>query len=146
MARKSQPVWQIYKEYVFESVVCVCLRFLFTDRWTSLVAVKPYGSSSFSLGGYYLKIPNPATSREPAPADNKHIRIGDVGFIRRGRFHLLFFAGCPLGERSRGVNVPYTFEELAVGKTVSGAPRPPGCLGTGTVRETSTSVAEPTIV
>jgi len=51
-----------------------------------------------------------------------------VGFIHRGEFHLLFSAGCPLGERQPGVDVPVTFEELAVGTTVFGKPRPAGHL------------------
>jgi hypothetical protein len=84
----------------------------------------------------YLKILNPTTPREPAPTYNYgRINIGDVGFIRRGQFHLLFSAGSPLGERQLGEDVPVTFEELAVGTPVSGQPRLPGCLHTDTVRE-----------
>ena len=79
---------------------------------------------------------NPATSREPAPTHNyTRISIGDVGFIRRGQFHLLFSAGCPLGERQLGDDVPDTFEELSIGTPVFGQPRLPVCLRTDTVRE-----------
>ena len=78
---------------------------------------------------------NFATSREPAPTNDTRVNIGDVGFIRNGRFHLLFSAGCPLGERELGVHVPITFEELTIGTPVFGQPRLPGCLRTETVRE-----------
>jgi len=79
---------------------------------------------------------NPPTSREPAPThDYTRISIGDVGFIRRGQFHLLFSAGCPLGERRLGEDVPATFEELSIGTPVFGQPRLPACLRTDTVRE-----------
>jgi len=57
-----------------------------------------------------------------------------VGFIRRGRFHLLFSAGPSIGERQRGEDVPTTFEELAVGPLVRDQPRVPGCLCTAGVR------------
>lgn len=84
----------------------------------------------------FLNIWNLTTSREPAPT-RKHARIsiGDVGFIRRGQFHLLFSAGSPLGERQPGDDVPSTFEELTVGIPESSEPRQPGCLRTDTVRE-----------
>ncbi|KAF9789356.1 hypothetical protein BJ322DRAFT_530970 [Thelephora terrestris] len=73
---------------------------------------------------------------EPAPTSNyTRITIGDVGFIRRGQFHLLFSAAPPLGERERGVDVPATFEQLNVGNLASTQPRQPGCLRTSTVRE-----------
>ncbi|KAF9649107.1 hypothetical protein BDM02DRAFT_3095227 [Thelephora ganbajun] len=78
---------------------------------------------------------NPTTSREPAPTSNyTRINIGDVGFIRRGQFHLIFSAGIPLGLRQPGVDVPITFEELDVGPLTSSEPRPSGCLRTPSVR------------
>jgi hypothetical protein len=49
---------------------------------------------------------------------------------------LLFSAGCPLGERQLGVDVPLTFKPLNVGPTVYSQPRLPGYLSTNTVRET----------
>jgi hypothetical protein len=77
-----------------------------------------------------------ATVREPAPTHSfKRIQLGDVGYIRRGRFHLLFSAGCPLGERRLGVDVPPTFQQLDVGPADNSQPRRPGCLSTSTVRE-----------
>ena len=79
---------------------------------------------------------NPAISREPAPTRTyTRISIGDVGFIRRGQFHLLFSAGSPLGERKLGDDVPPTFEALSVGIPEPLQPRMPGCLRTDTVRE-----------
>jgi len=58
------------------------------------------------------------TTREPAPLDYfERIRPGDVGYIRRGRFNLLFSAGSPLGERRLGVDVPHTFKQLHQEKT-----------------------------
>jgi len=81
------------------------------------------------------------TSREPAPARNyTRINIGDVGFIRRGKFHLLFSAGSSLGQRLPGRDVPSTFEELDIGTLASGEPRRPGCLHTPTVRQVGTGL------
>ena len=81
-----------------------------------------------------LKDLESTTSRQPAPVDHARIAIGDVGFIRDGRFHLLFSAGSPLGERELGEDVPTTFEQLTVGTAVRDQPRLPGCLCTTTVR------------
>jgi len=81
----------------------------------------------------YLKIWYSGTYREPVSADNKPIRIGDVGFIRRGQFHLLFHAGSPLGEVQLGDDVPSTFSPLTIGRTAFRDPRPPDCLHTGAV-------------
>jgi hypothetical protein len=102
----------------------------------------PYGRSRLlGRGGEYLRIWNLATSREPAPTgDYPRIRLGDVGFIRRGQFHLLFSAGCPLGTRLLGTDVPTSFEELTVGKPVFGQPRLAGCLHTESVREVGASL------
>jgi len=41
--------------------------------------------------------------REPAPIHSyERVELGNVGYIRRGHFHLLFSAGCPLGTRRPG--------------------------------------------
>jgi len=94
------------------------------------------GHRSIDRCGLCLKIWISTIPREPAPTHNyPRINIGDVGFIRRGQFHLLFSAGSPLGDRRLGDDVPATFEELTVGTPVSGQPRLPGCLRTDTVRE-----------
>ena len=78
-----------------------------------------------------------ATTREPAPLEYfARVQLGDVGYVRRGCFHLLFSAGCPLGERQLGVDVPLTFEQLTVGRTIKPQPRLPGYLSTNTVQET----------
>ena len=73
--------------------------------------------------------------REPSPTNYERIKIGDVGFIRQGRFYLLFSAGSPLGERQLGEDVPVTFRPLDVGRLVRGQPLPPGCFRSYTVRE-----------
>ena len=75
--------------------------------------------------------------RQPAPLSSyKRVKPGDVGHIRRGRFHLLFSAGCPLGSRQLGVDVPPTFEPLVTGPIELDQPRLPGCLCTTTVKDT----------
>jgi len=78
-----------------------------------------------------------AITREPSPIHNfKRVQLGDVGFIRRGCFHLLFSAGSPLGERQLGIDVPLTFNLLNVGPIVHSQPRLPGYLSTVTVKST----------
>jgi len=102
-----------------------------------------YGSASFfGLCGWRLKIrtsaisrePSPPTSREPSPTDYTRIGIGDVGFIRRGQFHLLFSAASPVGD------VPSASEPLNIGRTTFRGPRDPGCLRTDTVRRLGASL------
>ena len=86
------------------------------------------------------------TTREPAPLSYyKRIQPGDVGYIRTGCFHLLFSAGCPLGERERGVDVPLTFEPLDVGPIFKDRqPRSPGCLPTKNVEAGRIRLRRPT--
>ena len=80
-------------------------------------------------------------AREPGPIYSyKRVRLGDVGYIRRGRFHLLFSAGVPLGSRELGVDVPVTFEPLSIGSVVSGQTRPPGYLRTDAVQQIGVDV------
>ena len=67
--------------------------------------------------------------------------LGDVGYIRRGRFHLLFSAGCPLGSRQPGIDVPDTFEPLEIGHPIRSQPLLPGCLCTNTVKGTGTNLS-----
>ena len=69
------------------------------------------------------------------------MQLGDVGYVRKGCFHLLFSAGTPLDGRRLGVDVPLTFEPLDVGPIVNPQPRLPGCLSTNTVRETGASLS-----
>ena len=84
-------------------------------------------------------------TREPDPQLYKRVRLGDVGYTRKGRFILLFSAGEPLGSRELGVDVPATFEPLDVGLVVRGVPRMPGSLCTGTVRELGAGVDDSTM-
>ena len=84
----------------------------------------------------------PVPFREPAPTNYTRVDIGDVGFIRRGQFHLLFSAGSPLGERLLGEDVPATFEQLVVGNLVHGQPRTPGCLHTDTIKEVGAGLGD----
>ena len=97
--------------------------------------MRPYGNGTFfsALTHEYLKIRDSVTFREPVSADNKPIRIGDVGFIRRGQFHLLFYAGSSLEEVQLGDDVPSKFSPLTIGKTAFRDPRPPDCLHSGAV-------------
>jgi len=69
-----------------------------------------------------------------------------VGYIREGRFHLLFSAGIPLGSRELGVDVPHSFEPLNVGHIIHGEVRPPGYLRTSTVREIGTDVGASAVI
>ena len=59
-----------------------------------------------------------------------------MGYVRRGQFHLLFSAGCPLGERQLGVDVPLTFKPLRVGPVNYTQPRGPGHLSSNIARAT----------
>jgi len=77
-----------------------------------------------------------AVAREPAPLHNfERIKPGDVGYIHRGCFNLLFSAGPPLGERRLGVDVPLTFKQLDVGPILNTEPQSPGFLTAGAIRE-----------
>jgi len=77
-----------------------------------------------------------AISRNPAPLSYfKRIQLGDVGYTRRGCFHLLFSASCSAEGKELGIDVPRTFKQLDVGRTFTTEPQPPGHLSTDTVRE-----------
>ena len=72
--------------------------------------------------------------RHPTPLSYfKRIQPGDVGCIRRGRFHLLFPAG-RLEERQSGTGVPRTFKPLDVGP-ITGSQRSPGHLLSSNIEE-----------
>lgn len=86
------------------------------------------------------------TAREPAPLSYfERVQPGDVGYIRTGCFHLLFSAGCPLGKRKLGVEVPSTFEQLEVGPVINRQPRLPGYLSTSNVRATRVRLTPPVL-
>ena len=73
-------------------------------------------------------------ARETIPvADSKRIQPGDVGFLREGRFHLLFFAGSSPDSVTPGKNVPRSFQPLAVGNIVRNSHLTGGHLNTETV-------------
>jgi hypothetical protein len=75
--------------------------------------------------------------REPGPHSYfGRIQLGDVGYIRKGSFHLLFSAGCPSGGGEPGTDVPLGFEELRVEQIINPESRGPGYLTTGSVRVT----------
>lgn len=99
-----------------------------------------HGDALWFVVRFYLVYPiRMHTTRDPAPLhDFKRIQTGDVGYIRRGCFHLLFSAGFPLGERRLGVDVPRTFKQLVIGPVSNTQPRLPGYLSTNTVRKTRT--------
>ena len=77
------------------------------------------------------KLLDSCNSRDPTPPKQfERIKVGDVGFIRRGKFHRLFSAGSP------GDDVPTAFEQLDVGTLDRGLSRGPhDCICTETVRE-----------
>ena len=91
-----------------------------------------------SLLSFALRAPpEHSVSREPAPLPYfKRVQPGNVGYIRRGSFNLLFHAGCSPDRGQLGVDVPHTFKELDVGPIFNREPRLPGYLSTNTVRET----------
>ena len=79
-------------------------------------------------------------TREPTPqSHSKRVQIGDVAFIREGCLYLLFSAGCPLGERQLGIDVPPTFKQLDIGEIGECDPLEAGYLCTNGVQETSSS-------
>ncbi|KAF9779856.1 hypothetical protein BJ322DRAFT_346711 [Thelephora terrestris] len=76
---------------------------------------------------------------EPSPTSQySRVKIGDVGFLRRGRLFLLYSAASPLGERRLGEDVPNTFEQLDVGTPEVTLVRQPGCLRTNSVKQVYT--------
>ena len=97
-----------------------------------------YGHALWSVPLFPFCVPSEyVIPRETTPVTaSKRIQPGDVGYVRRGRFHLLFSAGLPLGDRVPGSDVPQNFETLTVGKIVHDAPLPAGPLNTETVQVT----------
>jgi len=131
--------WDIYKQYAYH------LSSHFLSRFTQCRALLPfkYGDALWLVVLALQRaqaLPNIAY-REPGPIYSyKRVRPGDVGYTRRGRFHLLFSAGIPLGTRELGTDVPHTFEPLDIGPIISGKVRPPGYLRTSTVRQIGADV------
>ena len=51
---------------------------------------------------------------EPSPTNpNRPVQIGDVGFVREGRFHRLFSALLPANDPSQEIGVPEHHKPLA---------------------------------
>jgi len=135
----SSSSWKVYREYVCPLRQCH-LRCLIQRR--ALTPLK-FGDALWLIFLFSLspQAQSDINCREPGPIYSyKRVRLGDVGYIRRGRFHLLFSAGIPLGSRIRGLNVPLTFEPLNIGPIVSGEVRPPGYLRTDTVQQIGADV------
>ena len=63
------------------------------------------------------------------------VRIGDVGFIDDGQFHLLFHAGSPVLREQLGVDVPRSFVPLTINGTSFRVPRKAGRLSSRHVQE-----------
>jgi len=132
--------WRIYREYVCP------LRPRLDGCLIQHRALAPlgYGHPLWSV----FSSPSPqaqsdTSRRNPGPIYSyKRVRLGDVGYIRQGRFHLLFSAGVELGSRVLGTDVPLTFEPLDVGPIISGGVCPPGYLRTDTVRQIGTDVGD----
>lgn len=131
----SQPApWTVYREYVHPR------RSRFYDGLIQHRALSPlkYGDALWSVF-FCLASPQAQPNiycREPGPIYSyRRVKPGDVGYVRRGRFHLLFSAGIPLGSRVVGHDVPLTFEPLNVGPIIPGEVRSPGYLRTNAVRQ-----------
>ena len=108
-----------------------------TEHWSRSSAVTPFGWCLFVDRRNQSDI----SRREPSPIYSyRRVRPGDVGYTRRGRFHLLFSAGIPLGSRELGTDVPLTFVPLDIGPIISGEVRDPGYLRTNTVRQIGVDV------
>jgi len=71
--------------------------------------------------GHALWDPNPTRQDRP-------VQVGDVGFIRRGKFHRLFNALLPAGDPSHDLGVPEHHKPLV--SNYSG-PLDPGSLSRG---------------
>ena len=101
---------------------------LIPDKRLDLITRTPCGS----LLGLFT---HPAEYMESLGSQCRSTVSNPSGYVRRGRLHLLFSAGRPLGERQLGVEVPRTFKPLDVGPVIYSQPRLPGHLSTNTVRE-----------
>ena len=139
MPNSESAPWKIYREYVcpLPSRLSVGL-----TRNRALARYK-YGDALWLTLRCFSTAANRSDTdhRQPGPIYSyKRVRIGDVGYISRGRFHLLFSAGIPLGSRTPGTDVPHTFEPLDVGPIILGDVRPPGYLRTDTVQQIGVDV------
>ena len=95
-----------------------------------------YGDALWSVARSALCVPCLIAHRirYPTPLSYfKRIQPGDVGYIRRGRFNLLFSAGSS-GKRQLDTDVPRTFKPLDVGP-ITGFQRSPGHLLSSNIEE-----------
>ena len=131
----QQTAWEIYRKRVLHSFCVFCGtddEFLGRCECSSMETL----CGVFSSTVVTPVLLNSKPPREPAPIYSyERVNLGDVGYIRRGRFHLLFSAGCPLGSRKLGVDVPRTFEPLDIGRVIYSQPLGPGCLCTSAVKQ-----------
>ena len=135
----SPSPWTVYREYVCP----LCSRPLgCLIQYSALIPLK-FGDALWSIFVYSLSLQaqSDINCREPGPIYSyRRVRLGDVGYIRRGRFHLLFSAGISLEPRVLGTDVPLSFEPLNVGPIISGEVRLPGYLRTDTVQQIGADV------
>ena len=68
--------------------------------------------------------PDVGRTREPNPQLYKRVKLGDVGYILEGRFHLLFSARKQWESQDLGVKVPATFQPLEFEDIIRGSRRP----------------------
>lgn len=131
----SQPApWKTYRQCVHS------ITSHFPTKYTHCRALAPlkYGDALWSAAACpsSLRVRPDIDYREPGPIYSyRRVKLGDVGYIRRGRFHLLFSAGIPLGSRVRGVDVPFAFEPLDTGPIIPSKTRSPGYLRSRTVKK-----------
>jgi len=130
--------WTIYREYVCP------LRPRLHGCLIQHRALAPLGYGH-PLWSVFFPSPPQAQSdtslRNPSPIYSyNRVRLGDVGYICEGRFHLLFSAGIPLGSRVLGTDVPLTFEPLDVRPIIPDNVIQQPHLHPGTVRQIGTDI------
>ena len=131
--------WEIYRKWVYFPAP----RFLVALTQHRALAPLKYGDALWLVTVLHRCefLESNIDRREPGPIYSyRRVQLGDVGYIRQGRFHLLFSAGIPLGSRELGIHVPHTFEQLDVGPIIRGEVRPPGPLSTSTVKQIGANV------
>jgi hypothetical protein len=64
------------------------------------------------LGNRYPGYGHALWDPSPSNPDRRPVEVGDVGFIRRGRFHRLFNALLPADDELQDLGVPEYYERL----------------------------------
>jgi hypothetical protein len=68
------------------------------------------------------------------------VQIGDLGYVQRGHFTLIFNVTGPLGGRTPGEDVPLDFVETEpLGPVQRGQPREPGPIYSRSIRREGAS-------